>query len=746
MLFLKGFDDDDDDDDVLLLFFLSALMSSSPKSSESTMELLFSPDKTSSKSSSSTNRKRRKALLRSIEKMFQTSISCLVAMLCFYGIYRAIDDTHPETLAKMPKFGHHHLHHRDDESSFSSARRSASRFSGKSNRLVDSLANDLSRAKTALTDAKIHERAIEEELMETRARERSIYQEAETLKSKLIGASRDQVEDVVEDVDELLRDWEFELGDPVEMEHASPPPSEAMVRHEEAKSDGMEKKAKVEEKTSKMTAQSQRSERSSRSNSRSSNGSSSSGSNNSNSRSNNSSNGSDDDASLGTCEPHENTEYWGAVVLNGDNHKTKDAGECCDACRNLNRAGGNRCNVWVFNPTTKACWLKFEKNIKEMKPANSGPHVPWVAGKFTNLTPPKPPQHPPATGKKYEDIPRCLHGVMTSSGNAYMNWQSRIMYQTWQNHASQPGSIMKAFTRVLHKGRDDELMFEIPTMRFEPIQTHCDSWCDYPVADRSDAFARWSQTADSETCSHIIMLETDHVIVKSPPESILLPPGQAYGFEFHYINVNHPTMRQHFSEEYGDKSKGNIPRTGNSPTVITAEDLRKVAPKWAEFVARTEQPENVKKALGWLRDMYAYDLAAFVSGVEHTYYSAGKPESIMAQPPADEELGGAFILHYTWGPEIYDEDGTTMLWKFDKRAYGGGQYQRGPYELVKLEDPPAWKEGLKLQTFFSPRGISKSKLALIAMLITEINAAIDKLPRVPKGHGSLEEAQLWASN
>ena len=202
MLFLKGFDDDDDDDDdVLLLFFLSALMSSSPKSSESTMELLFSPDKTSSKSSSSTNRKRRKALLRSIEKMFHTSISCLVAMLCFYGIYRAIDDTHPETLAKMPKFGHHHLHHRDDESSFSSARRSASRSSGKSNRLVDSLANDLSRAKTALTDAKIHERAIEEELMETRARERSIYQEAETLKSKLIGASRDQVEDVVEDVD-----------------------------------------------------------------------------------------------------------------------------------------------------------------------------------------------------------------------------------------------------------------------------------------------------------------------------------------------------------------------------------------------------------------------------------------------------------------------------------------------------------------------------------------------------------------
>ena len=737
-------------------------MSSSPKSldSSSALELLFSPgDKRKGR--------KRKILLKSIEKTVQISISFLVALLCFYGIYRAIDDTHPETLAKIPKFGSsggggggHFLHHRhdDDEVPMSSGSSARKRFSGKSSRLVDSLANDLSRAKTALTDAKIHERAIEVELMETRARERSIYQEAETLKSKLIGATRDQVEDVVEDVDELLRDWEFELGDPVEMEHASPPPSEAMVKHEEAKEEGMGKKVKVGEKASELTAAEREQQSktgagssgssSDRSRSSTSSGDSSSSRSGGGSSSSSSSNNNvlADDASLGTCEAHEHTEYWGAVVLNGDNHKTEDAGKCCDACRNLNRASGNRCNVWVYNPNSKACWLKFEKNIKEMKPANSGAGVPWVAGKFTDLKPPKPPQHPPATGKRYEDMPRCLHGVMTSSGNAYMNWQSRIMYQTWQNHASQPGSIMKAFTRVLHKGRDDELMVEIPTMRFEPIQTHCDSWCDYPVADRSSAIARWSQTSDSETCSHIVMLETDHVIVKSPPESILLPPGQAYGFEFTYINVNHPTMRSHFSEEYGDKSKGIIPRTGNSPTVITAEDLRKVAPKWAEFVARTEQPGNVKKSLGWLRDMYAYDLAAFVSGIKHTFYGAGKPESIMAQPPADEELGGAFILHYTWGPEIYDVDGTTMLWKFDKRTYGGGQYQRGPYKLVKLEDPPPWKEGFKLQTFFAPRAISENKHALIAMLITEINAAIDKLPRVPKGHDSLEEAQMWASN
>ena len=69
-----------------------------------------------------------------------------------------------------------------------------------------------------------------------------------------------------------------------------------------------------------------------------------------------------------------------------------------------------------------------------------------------------------------EEPPVCLHTVLTSSGNAYMNWQTRIMYQTYKKHASEPGSILKAFTRILHRGRDDELMLEVPTMRFDPNQ------------------------------------------------------------------------------------------------------------------------------------------------------------------------------------------------------------------------------------------------------------------------------------
>ena len=101
---------------------------------------------------------------------------------------------------------------------------------------------------------------------------------------------------------------------------------------------------------------------------------------------------------------------------------------------------------------------------------------------------------------------------------------------------------------------------------------------------------------------------------------------------------------------------------------------------------------------------------------------------------------------YTWGPEIYDGK-DEKLWVFDKRSYGGGQYQRGPYQLSKIPDPPRWDPaaGLQLQDFFQPRTLSESKLELIRLMIDEFNEAVGKLPRIPKGHKTLEEAQAMAA-
>lgn len=225
------------------------------------------------------------------------------------------------------------------------------------------------------------------------------------------------------------------------------------------------------------------------------------------------------------------------------------------------------------------------------------------------------------------------------------------------------------------------------------------------------------------------------------------------GFKYGYIYPYEANMKDVYNQYFVDnpdvekpKSKEafKLPQTGNAPSCINVGDLRRVAPLWAKFVERTQRPETLRKALGWLRDMYSYDAAALVAGVEHVV--AEVPDGLlMAQPPADESAGNAFILHYTWGPEIYDKS-EKKLWMFDKRAYGGGQYMKGPYPLTKLPDPPAFDPavGLQLQNFFHPRALSKSKLELIRTLVTEFNEAVEKCPRIPKGHTNLQVAEAMA--
>ena len=450
-----------------------------------------------------------------------------------------------------------------------------------------------------------------------------------------------------------------------------------------------------------------------------------------------------------------NTELWGDVVRNGYENVQDTAAACCESCRaqdGIADATKRQCLVWVWNPINRHCWLKFDAKADPGNPHATGPHVEWTSGVL--------PRRPRIMYRQIEDMtgpvptpPTCLHTVLTSSGNAYMNWQTRIMYETYKKYAVAPGSVMKAFTRVLHRGKDDELMMEVPSMRFEPNQANCDTWCDYPVADRSLAIAQWSKTTDSLRCSHVMMVETDYIYIKTAPQSILLPPGQAIGFQYSYIYSYEANMRKVVDDYYKDNpdeskpfKEFRLPQTGNAPSCLNVADLRRVAPLWAEFVARTQKPESLRKALGWLRDMYAYDAAALVARVDHSV--AAVPETpLMAQPPADDRAGNAFILHYTWGPEIYDK-ADKKLWMFDKRAYGGGQYMKGPYPLTKLDEPPVWDPavGLQLQTFFQPRALSESKLELIRVMVREFNEAVGKLPRIPKGHTDLAVAQAMAAS
>eukprot|EP00850_Spirogloea_muscicola_P011540 SM000072S21174 [mRNA] locus=s72:97305:104460:+ [translate_table: standard] len=299
---------------------------------------------------------------------------------------------------------------------------------------------------------------------------------------------------------------------------------------------------------------------------------------------------------------------------------------------------------------------------------------------------------PPGTG---------IHVMVTSNGNAYMNWQARIMYYTFLKVAAVPGSDMKWFTRVLHRMTEDDLMFEIHTLRVDPLDPKCDVWCDYPVASRPWAIQQWLNSGDVKG-DWVAMIETDYVFVK--PLDIPVS-GRALGFPFGYIIPTYPSIEKTMHKFYpGNLS--DIPGTGNAPVVLKTEDLRRVNPIWVKITAQIEADSVAKEELGWVREMYAFSISAALAKMPIDLPPV--PHAIMVQPPADSILGDAAIIHYTWGQDIKTESG-TLLWHWDKRDYTTGGLPK------PIPEPP---EGMatSLQTIF----------------VKSMNEALTTLPHDPK--------------
>jgi hydroxyproline O-arabinosyltransferase len=65
---------------------------------------------------------------------------------------------------------------------------------------------------------------------------------------------------------------------------------------------------------------------------------------------------------------------------------------------------------------------------------------------------------------------RPFHVALTATGETYNRWQSRVMYYWYKRMQARPGGeAMCGFTRVLHSGRPDSLMDEIPTFVVDPL-------------------------------------------------------------------------------------------------------------------------------------------------------------------------------------------------------------------------------------------------------------------------------------
>ena len=72
-----------------------------------------------------------------------------------------------------------------------------------------------------------------------------------------------------------------------------------------------------------------------------------------------------------------------------------------------------------------------------------------------------------------------FHVALTATDALYSQWQSRIMHYWYKEMRDRPGSDMGGFTRILHSGKPDGLMDEIPTMVVDPLPEGTDkvvSW------------------------------------------------------------------------------------------------------------------------------------------------------------------------------------------------------------------------------------------------------------------------------
>ncbi|XP_050203898.1 hydroxyproline O-arabinosyltransferase NOD3-like [Mercurialis annua] len=259
-----------------------------------------------------------------------------------------------------------------------------------------------------------------------------------------------------------------------------------------------------------------------------------------------------------------------------------------------------------------------------------------------------------------------FHVALTATDAPYSQWQCRIMYYWYKKMKEMPGSDMGKFTRILHSGKADNLMDEIPTFVVDPLPEGLDR--GYIVLNRPWAFVQWLEKATIEE-EYILMAEPDHIFANPLPN--LAHGGHPAAFPFFYIK---PTEHEKIVRKFYPEEKGpvnNVDPIGNSPVIIKKSLLEDIAPTWVNISLRMKDDPETDKAFGWVLEMYAYAVASALHGVRHTLR-----KDFMLQPPWDLEIGKRFIIHYTYGCD-YNLKGELTYgkigeWRFDKRSYLSG--------------------------------------------------------------------------
>eukprot|EP00197_Chlamydomonas_leiostraca_P009048 CAMPEP_0202871570 /NCGR_PEP_ID=MMETSP1391-20130828/19061_1 /ASSEMBLY_ACC=CAM_ASM_000867 /TAXON_ID=1034604 /ORGANISM="Chlamydomonas leiostraca, Strain SAG 11-49" /LENGTH=409 /DNA_ID=CAMNT_0049552413 /DNA_START=223 /DNA_END=1452 /DNA_ORIENTATION=+ len=325
-----------------------------------------------------------------------------------------------------------------------------------------------------------------------------------------------------------------------------------------------------------------------------------------------------------------------------------------------------------------------------------------------------------------------IHTLLTSSGDHYQNYQTRIMYATYKLVQKDPGGErLTGFTRILHRTVPDLLMDEVPTFHAKPQKPQCDGWCDYPVANRPDAIKQWFDAAAANESmiqgAWIFMLECDYVWIKpmQPAGSAYDPSVPGIQFFYDYIIPTHPNAVPSMKKMYPGDPK-DIPAAGPAPVLLRFKDWQVLVPEYVRLSAQMEADEEMKKALEWVREMYAWDAAVALHQDKIKILTEHPPNSsTIVQPPFDEGMGRGCLCHYTWGA-LYHEGlpskGAKQVYRYEKRDYNDLKYV---LKVPPIVMPPEYKDGWILE-FDAP--LNRKRHDLVVVMLTQMNRGIAILP------------------
>lgn len=109
--------------------------------------------------------------------------------------------------------------------------------------------------------------------------------------------------------------------------------------------------------------------------------------------------------------------------------------------------------------------ISANASLKQEFPGNSNPSKSSSSSSFSSVDPII--KMPTGENKKKK---RLFHTAVTASDSIYNTWQCRVMYYWFkQQKKRNPDSEMGGFTRILHSGKPDRFMDEIPTFVANPL-------------------------------------------------------------------------------------------------------------------------------------------------------------------------------------------------------------------------------------------------------------------------------------